>query len=465
MAERVKKKEKLHDLMDTFLDRDRPGDSQLEAALESLLAADRAFEKPESDLESTKEFRYECAARIQERIRTLYYYKDYQQTVVEVAIILDVPRTCLEPKGWLDPDQDASTLQGKLFDIGWLVGHFLLKFKEDREDTQSTDVTVPGSGANAQRPVSQRRDEKDVCRDRDGRKCIQLGTSSGEAAHILPFSWNKDETSLIWTVQFLSASQAFFSFATYNDLSKRLTVRGEFGTSDRHWNMVNLDDGMQSYWSRALFGLECVGIQKKTSPAQVDPAPDLQSQGPIPKPKVPAPKGKRHSSNNKRRVQKAGRRASKAKDPVPQTDEWEVQIKFHWLNRRWGKPNTIMNIHSGQDSMASFAESQINFLKEGCPPPTFENDTIGAVRVKDTLISGHLFTVTMPSLEDATSCKLMLDLQWVLIRIAAMSGAVGYPELLRPPPPVPTSVTFSTWRSLVGSRNDNPFQVLGYKDQ
>jgi hypothetical protein len=123
MAKRVKKKEKLHDLMDTFLDRDRPGDSQLEATLESLLAADRAFEKPESDLESTKEFRYECAARIQEKIRTLYYYKDYQHTVVEITIILDVPRTCLEPKGWLDTDQDASTLQGKLFDIGWLVGH------------------------------------------------------------------------------------------------------------------------------------------------------------------------------------------------------------------------------------------------------------------------------------------------------------------------------------------------------
>ncbi|GKU11875.1 hypothetical protein FLAG1_10243 [Fusarium langsethiae] len=110
----------------------------------------------------------------------------------------------------------------------------------------------------------------------------------------------------------------------------------------------------------------------------------------------------------------------------------EVKIQFQWLRHRWAKPTDHMDITVGENSMKTMAESQIKHVKQGCPPPTHpDGGKIVAIRVSDNvpLMSGHTFILTM-SAEDAVKCKIMLDLQWALITIAAMSGGAEYPELL-----------------------------------
>ncbi|RGP70118.1 transcription factor [Fusarium sporotrichioides] len=85
----------------------------------------------------------------------------------------------------------------------------------------------------------------------------------------------------------------------------------------------------------------------------------------------------------------------------------------------------------GDNSMKNVAETQIQHENNGCPPPTHPGGwRIAATHIDSSpVILGDTFTITM-SERDVTKCKMMLDLQWFIMSIAAMSGAAGYPDLL-----------------------------------
>ncbi|OBS29466.1 hypothetical protein FPOA_03403 [Fusarium poae] len=89
---------------------------------------------------------------------------------------------------------------------------------------------------------------------------------------------------------------------------------------------------------------------------------------------------------------------------------------------------------AGVNGMKDMIKTQLQHEKEGRPPSIHPGGwKIGAAHADNSpIISGHTFTITM-SEEDARRCKMMLDLQWFMMSIAAMSGAAGYPELLPPP--------------------------------
>ncbi|OBS29484.1 hypothetical protein FPOA_03421 [Fusarium poae] len=384
-----------------------------------------------SDLRDTRELRYEYAAKVEERIRMLD--KDYQLTAMHASIILLLPLQDLRPRGYLDHGKSSVILHDALDHISCLVGQFLLKAKEDYTDfvdsasstvppkfnrklemsqldapirypkRQNTSLTysnkqpdtkesprndsepqnaakddgTPGDECPQQHEVSRSGLEMDRCCDRDKYQCIFTNTSAGQAAHIMPFACNKNKNNrdeirplVILACQ---AFEAFFPVEAQDELIKRLVPNPEIGTSDRYWNMVYINNHLFPFWGRAFCGLKCLGIS---------PHKDTQSDG-----------------------------------------EWDVRIQFNWLYRRSGSPNRLINLENDANGMKEMAEMQIKHEDNGGPAPKDSEPSI---------VSGHTVIIKMPQ-NDAMKCKLMLDLQWNLACIAAMSGGAEYPELLPKP--------------------------------
>ncbi|KAL6922284.1 hypothetical protein FSST1_006310 [Fusarium sambucinum] len=372
-------KQQLYDLIDVFFSRD-PAD-EVVSSLEKLLTARPAFEEPESDLDSTKDFRYECATRIQQEIRNLH--QQFRLQAIHVSTILLVPKESLEDGGFLAYNQPASTLHKNLTSVASLLRHFHLKSREDRYLIPHEATTV----------------EENACLRRDEHGCAFMATADPRVARIVPFSWNNNKANVHETKQVLGALKAFFSDTICDKLGGLLANPDDLGSSEKHWNMIAFNIQLLNYWSIACCGLKCLGIRPKA--AQDPDSPDSVEDSP----------------------------------KVSDETEWEVVIQFQWLNRRWVKPNVEMDIMAGNESMQKMAETQINYEKAWRPPPTprHGDGAIGAVRVDihAPLISGQTFTFTM-SEQDAINCKMALDLRWYLVSIEAMSGAASYPRLLPP---------------------------------
>ncbi|WXC57977.1 hypothetical protein SNK03_003878 [Fusarium graminearum] len=81
------------------------------------------------------------------------------------------------------------------------------------------------------------------------------------------------------------------------------------------------------------------------------------------------------------------------------------------------------------NSMEDLAERQLFYEANGNPAPDRNERGIiaaGGMDTYTTIISGQDASILMP-FSDAKKCKLMIDLQWNLIQIAAMSGGARYP--------------------------------------
>jgi hypothetical protein len=225
------------------------------------------------------------------------------------------------------------------------------------------------------------------CRRRDHHRCIFQHTGEPGVTSILPSSWNEHLDDVYFTSAVMGALYAFFSEDTATELRSLLANTAELGSSDKYWNMLNMNLDLRHYWGQAYCGLYCKGIAPCEEP---DESTDLA--------KVP----------------------------------FDVTIQFNWLRRRWEKPNDKVTLEGDDNEFMKMAERQIEYERDRSPS---YNDTHGApiaagrVDMNILIESGHEFTITMPR-EDAEKCKLVLDLQWAIIQIAAMSGAAGYPDLL-----------------------------------
>lgn len=204
---------------------------------------------------------------------------------------------------------------------------------------------------------------------------------------ILPSSWNDDLDAVYATIAVTEAFDAFFDDVLAAELCSLLANQTELGSSNKYWNMLIMSRDLRHCWGQAGFGLYC----KDIAPCEeYDESIDLA--------KV----------------------------------LFNVTIQFHWLCRRLKMPNDRITLEGDDNEFMKMVETQIEYERDGSP--RYKNNfgfPIEAVRVDTNtpILSGHEFTITMPE-EDAKKCKLMLDLQWVIIRIAAMSGAAGYPDVL-----------------------------------
>nr|CEG05221.1 unnamed protein product [Fusarium clavum] len=376
----------LEDSLRSFLDRN-PHTELLEA-LERLLNARPAFSAPQkSDLEATKERRYEYALKIQAQVRKVPssqvkvgkdengedMFEPFRFDATHVSIILLVPISALEEGGWLDCKLRSVELYHNLQLVVNLVKHFLTKTQAERDP-----ASVPSVAG---------KEERMKCRRRDHYRCIFQHTGEPGLTSILPSSWNKDLDDVYFTSAVTEALYAFFGEDIATELRSLLANTAELGSSDKYWNMLNMNLDLRHYWGQAYCGLYCKGIAPFEEP---DESTDLA--------KVP----------------------------------FNVTIQFNWLRRRWEKPNDKITLEGDDNGFMKMAERQIKYERDGSP---WYNDTHGApiaagrVDMNILIESGHEFIITMPQ-EDAEKCKLALDVQWAIIRIAAMSGAAGYTDLL-----------------------------------
>ncbi|CAG7559516.1 unnamed protein product [Fusarium equiseti] len=326
------------DSLRSFLDRNTHPE-QLEA-LERLLNARPACSTPQkSDLEATKELRYEYALQIQAQVRKVPSshikvgkdengedkFEPFRLDATHVSIILLGPMSALEEGGWLDCKLRSVELYHNLQLVVNLVKHCSLSPRNVTSHTNSSKSSP------SPRP-----------------KGIQP---------------NEDLDDVYFTSAVMGALYAFFSEDTATELRSLLANTAELGCSDKYWNMLNMNLDLRHYWGQAYCGLYCKGI---------------------------AP----------------------CEEPDESTD--------------------LITLESDDNEFMKMAERQIKYERDGSP---WYNDTHGApiaagrVDMNILIESGHEFTITMPR-EDAEKCKLVLDLQWAIIQIAAMSGAAGYPDLL-----------------------------------
>ncbi|QPC77879.1 hypothetical protein HYE68_008631 [Fusarium pseudograminearum] len=324
---------------------------------------------PQTDLESTKDFRYECAKRIEAQIRMPPMYKDFRLEAVHIAIILLVPMGSLADGGFLASNQGSMHLHDNLNIVASLVRHYFLMLNEDISNPNDYCDQV----------------EKYACAYRNKYRYIVTGESPSWASHIIPFSWNKDEANVCETSLVMGACQAFFTDETCDDLYRLLSNPDDICSSNKQWNVINISESVTAAWSCSSLGLRCLGVGPKASQC-----PD--TQGSI-------------------------------------EQEWEVKVQFQWLNRPFKKPNEEMDVIANENDMRNMAEAQIHHERMGCPPFMDAFGIATGHKGCNPILSGHTFTITM-SEEDARKYKMMLGLRWFIISIAAMSGAAWYPELL-----------------------------------
>ncbi|RGP68396.1 ent-kaurene oxidase [Fusarium longipes] len=246
-----------------------------------------------------------------------------------------------------------------------------------------------------QDPVDRSDKEKDKCRLRDAFQCVLQHTVEGEVTHIIPFSWNKDEKAIKTTSSVCWGLEPFFSEQVCVELENLLANPAEPGSSDRVWNMLYMNRQLHYWWSLAFFGLCCLG----TRPHEEQPDDSTSANDP----------------------------EDNAKEAL-----WDVEVQFNWLPRRWGKPDDKITLKGEDNGFKEMPKNVIEHQRNGSPVlnhPSGGRIAASRVDTHQPIHSGHQFTLIMP-LDDAMKSKMMLDLQWALIQIGAVSGGAEYPELL-----------------------------------
>lgn len=203
--------------------------------------------------------------------------------------------------------------------------------------------------------------EKSNCLRRDNNHCIITHLQCPHVCHIVPFAWNKNITNLR-TCNTLCSSLRIFDVedSTTNLLGSSL------GATDKAWNMLSLTPALHDFWSRAFFGLKRLGFN-------------------------PSMKNGRTMAT--------------------------VKIQFVWLPRMAYK--TFLNKVELQDQDPFNESSLISKLRNHTvPSDLYMVNTQSKVSIQ----TGQTFEVCL-ELSDALNLIRMLDIQWALIRLAAMSGA------------------------------------------
>lgn len=133
-------------------------------------------------------------------------------------------------------------------------------------------------------------------------------------------------------------------------------------TLDHHWNLIPLQSPIHEAWGNAECAVKCLGI-------------------------------------------------------YPKGDKYIVNLQFHWLNVNKFTRSDLKNFDV---SLSNFSRMVGDTLY-----PEFPNEGGDILRLDTTRIrTGDIFNITMPNEDDAKKMKVLIDAQWVVLRIAAMSGEV-----------------------------------------
>ncbi|KAJ4227212.1 hypothetical protein NW759_004582 [Fusarium solani] len=297
---------RLHRLVDEFYAREPRHELHFQM-LKKSLEADQPFQEPATMLPSHEaEIRRDFAIKLEAAIRAKPVFADFRLNAAQLATILSVPLFTLQPGGYLAPQDSGGqpnnegTLRGRLIKILDLVDHFL---RPSPEDNKASDNRLPESSPTPRNPSnhstprkklktssnlsstgsrkgSNKHDQPDAeyqpkpknrsntqprdCRARDDDACVLMRTNDPHVCHIIPFSWNNSYQNLGKTRDVFMYAEAFLGRAWMTEFEPLIQDFQNLGSSDKIWNMICLNIQMHAWWSKARFGLKCIGFRPTT---------------------------------------------------------------------------------------------------------------------------------------------------------------------------------------------------------
>ncbi|KKP01869.1 hypothetical protein THAR02_06034 [Trichoderma harzianum] len=140
-------------------------------------------------------------------------------------------------------------------------------------------------------------------------------------------------------------------------------IRGSLGSLDKSWNMICLHPTLQTWWSQGLFGLKCLGL-------------------------------------------------------IPQGDgrSTRVQIQFYWMPRNGINPHDL--VKPPYETAINEMLQTVTLQHGGGIVADVQRDSF------HELETGQTFEIVVDN-EDAIKMKEAFDVQWAVVRLAALSGAAG----------------------------------------
>ncbi|KAK7429732.1 hypothetical protein QQZ08_003758 [Neonectria magnoliae] len=116
--------------------------------------------------------------------------------------------------------------------------------------------------------------------------------------------------------------------------------------------------------------------------------------------------------------------------PHPDIDNSSVnvEIQFHWLPQFQSRKSTVMTLGGSDSDWKTWVADMKNFQLANCQSPV---RNVGASKTTTNfpIRSGHIVSINM-DVSHATRFKDMIDLQWAITILGAMSGGADPPELV-----------------------------------
>jgi hypothetical protein len=127
-------------------------------------------------------------------------------------------------------------------------------------------------------------------------------------------------------------------------------------------------------------------------------------------------------------------------------DPATIKLQFRWMpeSKKHLNPRRAVEIEDNRQGLMQEIES---YSRPADTPVSIRSGgriSIARSGSSRAVLSGDILNIEMP-FEKALKMKKMMDLQWALISILALSGAAGAPELLNEPNPPNHSMLVHNW--------------------
>ncbi|KAK1759902.1 hypothetical protein QBC47DRAFT_438186 [Echria macrotheca] len=213
----------------------------------------------------------------------------------------------------------------------------------------------------------------------DNNKCLLLGTPDPEACHIIPFSSCNNPSNLNTFRDGLAALAVADLLDVSEDPEASLAdlyqngANGAngLGTSDKVWNTISLHPEVCEWWRRAYFGFRCLGIKEKG-------------------------------------VGDGGGGGG-----------WLVSVRFYWM------PGRLAGFREGNEGVLARWPTETGknpYLHKRDLDNLRYHPDVPEERRGKRIDTGMVFEIPVDTRAEAKKMRVAFDVQWLLVRIAAMTG-------------------------------------------
>ncbi|CVK95775.1 uncharacterized protein FMAN_13708 [Fusarium mangiferae] len=316
-------------------------------------------------------------------IRTLHPNFELQHRHA-VAIMMACPEM-IGPRGLLSHGRPPQVLLNALDNVFNFQRHFVQQNAPEggnSGDVQQEDGQADNSSITRK---SRSKPEREECHKYDDGMCIVTKTAHPHVCHIVPFSFNSSKANAEKTKSYIDAIGVMFG-QEFHDRWRNVIANPHphgRGYSDKHWNMLCLSPQLHDWWGRGYFAFEYI-------------------------------------------------------KSVQYGEDARIELEFHWM------PITTFSYHDRkgvtahwdgiQDALRHHHATQAD---DPTTPSTFPGDhhqrAPGFVKAfldnGEPLTTGYRVYVWRPQ-KVVGAFKAMVDLQYAAIKMLALCGGAGNPDLL-----------------------------------